>query len=215
MSRMLIVVPSRGRPESMEPLVSSFYDTSGGDADLLICQDDDDTPYSLPPHVLHEINPRLRLGGTLNDAAVRWAPKYEFIGFMGDDHRPRTQNWDVHFCEVLEKHRHAVAYGNDLIQGENLATAVFMTAQTVTDLGYMVPPGMTHLFLDNFWMELGKATNLIYLHGVIIEHMHPSVGKAFWTPQYKEVNAPEMYHEDAQKLNEYLKTFKKELEKLS
>ena len=57
----------------------------------------------------------------------------------------------------------------------------------------MVPPGMIHLYFDNFWLDFGRAMGKItYLPDVIIEHMHPAVGKAVLDAGYQEVNAPEM-----------------------
>jgi hypothetical protein len=151
--------------------------------------------------------------GTLNAAAVENADKYKYIGFLGDDHRTRTHAWDERVISALEDHN--VVYGNDLIWGEGLPTAVFLRSEVIQKLGYMAPPTLIHLYLDNFWLELGKATSIKYLDGVIIEHLHPAVGKAEWSESYLEVNDQALYDHDSKALDHYMQTqFEADLEKL-
>lgn len=214
---LLVIVPSRGRPEVIASLAEAFFETSAGYADLLIGLDDDDVEYPRVDYypVMYEVNPRLRLGGTLNLLAKKYCWKYKYLGFMGDDHRPRTANWDQRFVESLENLQTGLVYGDDLIWGEGLPTEVAMTSNIVQKLGYMVPPGMIHLYLDNFWLELGKKVGIRYRPDVVIEHLHPSVGKAEWTPEYQAVNAPEVYDYDRAKFEEYCShQFEKDVAKL-
>ena len=141
----------------------------------------------------------------LNFAANLMRDKYRHFAFLGDDHRPRTKNWDLHFINALDELGTGLVYGDDLLQGENLATAVAMSGDIVRALNGMVPQGMIHLYLDNFWMTLGKDLNALrYLPEVIIEHLHPIAGKAEWDDQYREVNAQEVFSADKQALDDYL-----------
>ena len=72
---------------------------------------------------------------------------------MGDDHRPRpaAMPWDARIRECLSGGP-GIVYGNDLLQGEKMATAVAMTSDIVTTLGYMCPPAMVHLCVDLVWV---------------------------------------------------------------
>jgi hypothetical protein len=184
--------------------MQAWEDTANA-ADLLVCVDDDDPTlkeYSALGCPLY-VGPRLRLGGTLNQVARANCFMYDNLGFMGDDHLPRTESWDDAMEEALEVSM--IAYGNDLLQGVNLPTAVFMQSVIVQRIGYMVPPGIVHLYLDNFWRALGeRLESLQYLPGVIIEHLHPSCGKADNDAQYEEVNAPSLYSHDGRLYQEYL-----------
>lgn len=214
MNELLVIVPSRNRPESVEPLVNDFFTNSNGLADLMFATDEDQPEYPYIEGVLYRRGPRLRMCGTLNAAAVENANQYKYIGFMGDDHRTRTPGWDTAVIAALQDHN--VVYGNDLIWGEALPTAVFLRAEIVQRLGYMAPPTLIHLYLDNFWLELGRATSIKYLPDVIIEHLHPSVGKADWTPEYNEVNDQALYNADEASLRHYMQTqFASDLEKLN
>jgi hypothetical protein len=213
MSDLLVIVPSRGRPESVLPLRSDFFQNGTGKADLMFATDDDQPDYPLWPSVQYRRGPRLRMCGTLNAAAVENADKYKYLGFLGDDHRTRTPGWDEKVIGALESHN--VVYGDDLIWGEGLPTAVFIRSEIVQKLGYMAPPALIHLYLDNFWLELGRATSIKYLDDVIIEHLHPSAGKAEWSESYLEVNDQELYKHDEQAFSDYMKEqFAQDLEKL-
>lgn len=214
MRDLLVIVPSRGRPESVLDLANEFYDNGDHVADLMYATDDDQPEYPKTPGVKYRRGPRLRMCGTLNAAAVENADKYKYIGFLGDDHRPRTKGWDTKVIEALKKHN--VVYGNDLIWGEGLPTAVFLRSKVIRKLGYMAPPSLIHLYLDNFWLELGKATSIKYLDDVIIEHLHPSVGKAEWSPEYLEVNDQAIYQHDEKAFKHYMEAhFQDDLRKLN
>lgn len=190
MPDLLIIVPTRGRPEAAAELLTVW---DGANADLLFAVDDDDpdrdTYAALDAWVT--VGPRRRLGPTLNAAAAEYAGDYRAVGFLGDDHRPRTPGWPEQFLEALDRHPvPGLAYGNDLLQGRNLPTAVVMDSRIIGALGRMVPEGLVHLFLDNYWLDLGRELDAIaYLDNVIVEHLHPVAGKAEWTPAYQESNA--------------------------
>lgn len=125
------------------------------------------------------------------------------IAFMGDDHRPRTVGWDTAYLEALED-KPGLVYGNDLIQGRRLPTQVAISAPVVKALGHMAPDVLTHLYVDDYWRTLGeKAECLTYLPEVVVEHLHPSVGKAAWDPSYLRVNSKDMYDKDATAYGEY------------
>lgn len=209
--RMLVIVPTRGRPENVARLEQAIKDTWTTRADFLYVVDHDDPKAEeyvrMGLNRLIVIHDRLRLGGTLNWAARKYTELYDAIGFLGDDHLPRTEAWDLRVLQALDVETGQaprVVYGNDLLQGVNLPTAVFMHSRIIQALGYMVPPGMVHLYLDNFWKELGEALDgLVYLPEVVIEHMHPVAGKADWDDRYAEVNARDVDLSDRIAFHQY------------
>jgi hypothetical protein len=201
MSDLLVIVPSRGRPANIAALIDAWQATTAGVAELLVAVDDDDPELNgyMAPSARAKIvlGPRERMGPTLNRLAVERAPSRFAVGFMGDDHRPRTEGWDVRMVEALREMGTGIAYGNDLLQREALPTAVFMTSDIIQTLGYMHPPGLVHLFLDNYWLGLGQALGRIrYLDDVVIEHVHPLAKTAEWDEGYREVNSQAMYARD-------------------
>lgn len=157
-----------------------------------------------PPWVRWSLVPTTGMGRVLNYLAEMDSWMEPVVGFMGDDHRPRTQGWDELIIQSwLNGGR--VIYGNDLIQGPNLPTAVALDARIIQRLGYMAPPELQHMYFDNFWRTLGQRLNALrYLPDVVIEHMHPIAGKAEWDEGYVRVNAGEMYHRDGEAYGRYV-----------
>jgi hypothetical protein len=160
--------------------------------------------------IIVTVNAPKTMVGALNEAAaaVLTSPDAPYaIGFMGDDHRPRTEGWDEIYLETLFEMPGSMVYGDDGLQGQRLPTQIAMTSDIVRALGYMAPPGLRHLFVDNFWLDLGMAAGgLRYLPRVLIEHMHPVAGKAELDEGYERVNAPEVYNHDQAAYREYLRS---------
>jgi hypothetical protein len=210
---LVTIVPSRGRPAAAREMVTTFRQTCIADTRLVFAVDRDDPTleeYILlldPDRVDVYIAPApSTMVRTLNAAALQYAPSATAVAFMGDDHRPRTQGWDHHYLHAL-KMRDGVGlvYGNDLFQGESIPTQVAMTSNIVLTLGHMAPPPLTHLFVDNYWKELGQATERIsYLPNVIVEHLHPFAGKAAMDDGYARVNATSMYAADGAAYTTYI-----------
>jgi hypothetical protein len=123
---------------------------------------------------------------------------------MGDDHRPRTHDWDERLIDVLLQQGVGVAYGNDLLQREAMPTAVAMTANIPRTLGYMSPPNLRHLCVDLVWKDWGTGIDrLTYFDDVIIEHMHPAAAKAPMDERYAVVNSAEVMTYDADVYYDY------------
>ncbi len=166
--------------------------------------DDDHESYPRIPGVLYDVNPRLGFVGTLNLLANKYKDRYAYLAFWGDDNRPRTPGWDRQLVEAIADLPHGIAYGNDLNQGGVLPTAVLMNSSIVRILGYAVPPTFTHLYADNFWLELGRGLNSIrYLDQVVVEHLHYTVGKAEPDTVYLEANSNDNLYGDAVSFDAY------------
>lgn len=204
---LLVIIPTRGRPASV-PAIVEAWDATGATADLLFAVDTDDPELAAykaaaarlkgDGRIRFTYGKRRRLVGTLNQQAVKAAKGYRFLAFMGDDHRPRPAAvpWDARIRECLSGGP-GIVYGNDLLQGEAMATAVAMTSDIITTLGYMAPPTFVHLCIDLVWVEWGKGMERItYLPDMVIEHLHPAAGKAQGDAVYEECNSREQVGAD-------------------
>lgn len=211
---LLVIIPTRSRPDSVPAILQAWDDTSAT-ADLLFAVDTDDpelaaykahaAAFKSNPRVRFTFGKRRRLCGTLNQQAIKAAKTHQFLAFMGDDHRPRPAGrpWDARIRECLSGGP-GIIYGNDLLQGEEMPTAVAMTSDIVTTLGYFSPPCLTHLCLDLCWLEWGRGTGRItYLPDMVIEHLHPAAGKADLDAGYEECNSPEQVSADAEAYYDY------------
>lgn len=220
MSDLVVVVPSRGRPEKVRELGEAFAATCTAGTPVILVVDEDDPSFRQYHEVAGDLlatgnesikliltQPAGNMATALQLGAVFAARSRFAVGFMGDDHRPRTTGWDQAYLDALRELGTGIVYGNDLLQGERLPTQCAMTADIVRALGYMAPPELVHLYLDDFWRTLGqRAGCLRYLADVVVEHVHPIAGKAEWDEGYERVNNPAMYERDREAFAEYFRT---------
>lgn len=213
MSELLYLVPSRGRPENAKELIQAWSETKDADANtgLLFLLDGDDPrleeylAIDLPNWAAMEVGQRQPVAVLVNKAAVARAKGNFAIGFMGDDHRPRTPRWDAVILEALLEHGPSVIYTNDLFQKEKLPTSVVISSSIIRALGWYSPPGLIHMYMDNAWLALGDGLQrLLYLPTVIVEHLHPVAGKAEWDQGYRDVNNEAVYAHDRAVLAQWL-----------
>ena len=138
------------------------------------------------------VGPRKKCAPWTNEA-FRQLPHYDYYMFVGDDHRFRTKDWDK---KILEGGA-GITYGRDGFQDEKLPTWCVIDGRIPRTLGYLVLPDLIHLFMDNFWKDLGETAKcLSYRDDILIEHMHPAAHKAEIDDQYNEVNDQKVYNHD-------------------
>jgi len=200
----LVICPSQNRPANIAALLDCWEQT-GAAATLAVCLDEDDPckPEYMdmldqwPSSIVMVIGGAWRsLCDWVNFVAVTCggAAGFDIIGQIGDDHHPRTVGWDG--AVALAMQPLGVVYCNDLHQGEKLPTAAFVDAEIVRRLGYVVPPTIQHLYMDNYFRTLGEGLGtLTYLPDVVIEHMHPHAGKAEMDDGYRQVNSTDAYRQ--------------------
>ena len=210
---MIYIVPSRGRPHVMNDLIESWEKTRTF-AKLHIAVDDDDETRDeyrralkgAPPWVRWTLCASTGMNTALNYLAPWDATQEPIVGFMGDDHRPRTLGWDAAILRAWENGGRVI-YCNDLIQRSNLPTQVALDSRIIQRLGFMALPTLKHLFLDNFWLMLGnRLSALTYLDDIVIEHMHPIAGKAEWDEGYVRVNDGHIYEVDGKTFAHYMES---------
>lgn len=194
-----VLMPSRGRERQAREAYEAFAATKRlPDTEMLAVLDWTEPSYAgLPVTHIGSHQSGLGMGPALN-AGLSYTTA-DIIGFIGDDHRFRTDGWDEAIVAANAAMGGGIVYGNDLLRGEELPSQVFIDARIVRALGWMALPGAHHLFLDDAWRELGnRMGRLAYLPDVHIEHMHPTAGKAEWDANYHRVNAGAMYAHDAE-----------------
>lgn len=211
MSDLVIIVPSRGRPDAAVQLAQAFTDTAAAARLVFAVDEDDPTRFAYaealshyPATTVHYAPAPSTMVKALNAIAGTYANEAQALGFMGDDHRPRTRHWDAMYLAALDALGTGIVYGDDLLQGERIPTQVAMTADIVRVLGHMAPATLTHLYVDNYWKALGEGAECIrYLPDVVVEHMHPIAGKAEWDAGHKRVNEQSMYQRDGDAYADY------------
>lgn len=212
-TRTAIIVPSRDRPESVARMIQAWNETGAwGAMDLYWAIDADDPkcPEYIKALDASPGGPRMHISGEwepmvpkLNRVALALADgifgaPYDQIGFMGDDHLPRTLGWAQRIpTEMATSPKPLIVYGRDGLQDEALPTWWVMDARIVRALRRMVPAPVQHLYCDNAIAALGLAAGCLrYLGDILVEHMHPVAGKAEMDDGYYRVNRRQQYERD-------------------
>ncbi len=149
---IVVLCPTRERPHAALDMARSFRKTAAlFSTELILVVDESDPTLAqyqtiplltnssstalLPPNAIRIMKVE---GGSLtdatNEAARRVWDDNDIIGHVGDDHRFVTPGWDRTVTRVLDEP--GVAYGNDLLQGPVLPTAVFMSSVIPRTLGW-------------------------------------------------------------------------------
>lgn len=180
MSKLLLVVPSRGRPHGIARLWQAMQQTCEGDTTLLAGLDaDDPAREAYPDEPEYVVRPDLhQVVAWINYLTTpAFLDGYDYVGTVGDDNVPRTPGWDVAMMKALEQQ--PFAFGNDLYPFRApgvLATHVFTRAEVIGAVGYFGPPALRHSFVDDVWTAWGAAAGISFLPNVVIEHLHFTTG---------------------------------------
>ena len=166
MPDLLVIVPSRGRPQNIARLLDSVHATSRAETHLHVAVDEDDEKLPQYRAVMDkagaegdvlEVGTRKGLCGTTNDVAVRRAGEYPFLASLGDDMVPRTPGWDAALIRAInDMGGTGIAYPWDGTR-EDIPEAVVMSSDIVQVLGWMCMPDLAHWYPDNCWADLGRG----------------------------------------------------------
>lgn len=208
-----MIVPTRSRPKNVGGILEAWGETAAwGDASLWFVVDADDmmidhyraciptvadSRHGANMIVMPEWMP---LVPKLNFVASEFAKAgdHRYLAFMGDDHLPRTRGWTASLILNHRRNPNWIWYGRDGFQNQNLPTWWSMDAEIIRRLdGRMVPAPVQHLYCDNAVKALGMAAGCLgYDETILVEHMHPVVGKAKMDDQYARVNRRQQYEID-------------------
>jgi hypothetical protein len=194
---LVIITPTRGRPDRFAGLVDAVRATCALDVQVWAGIDNDDpADYGQAcgaDLVVAFRGARRSLSGWTNHLAriaVESDNPPRYLASLGDDHRPRTPHWDRKLAAAIEAMPGpGIAYGDDLLQRAQLPTAWMVSVEAVQAVGWMMLPTCEHMYVDNAVLELGRAAGRIaYRPDAVIEHLHPVAGKTAWDESYRETN---------------------------
>lgn len=212
MADLTIICPTYGRARNARRLALAFAETCTADTRLVFACNENDPELSRYYTVLNGIGSVITVEQGRRGMCDALASAYELlevslgfaVGFMGDDHLPRTVGWDQAYIDALVELGTGFVYGADGYQNAAMATQVAMTSNIPEALGYMTPPGFIHLCVDVVWTDTGNALGkLTYLPDVLIEHMHPLAGKGKDDSNYAAVNSGAVASNDAAEYRRY------------
>ena len=189
---MILLVPSRGRPTRAASMAMSAIGTATDPVQVLLIVDADDAELdeylkldSYDQVTVIVLPERIGYTASLNAIAKDLWDTDTILGAFGDDVLFQTSSWDRAVGDALATP--GIAYGDDLVHGQNHPTAVWMSSVIARSLGWLALPATTHQWADDGWKRLGQELGVLRFVPVIVEHLHPVVGKSEWDDTYRSV----------------------------
>ena len=182
----MILLPSKNREYNLKRFIQACEDTQVVEKHVIILEYGDSSVNLTIPE-----NWEMRCYSGGNGAASHFNkifeefPNEEYYAFLADDVIPRTKNWDIELkTNCLE---YLYAWPEDGERGEKFASHAFISGRLVRAVGKLNPLDLDHFGFDNFWFHLAKDLGVgKFCKNVLVEHMHPRLGKATIDSTYKE-----------------------------
>lgn len=208
---LAILLPTRGRPHNLHRFLEATVMTAV-DWHLYLRLDYDDPTEAEYQQILSDWKhfteqitvvqgERIGFGASLNNLAVQASVDgMSHLGMFGDDVLPVDHGWDAALVEALGD-RLGVAYGDDGLRDKHapdLPTHYVTQTEVYRRLGYLAPPTIRHLFLDNVARDIGRYLGNFVFVPVKIQHLHPwAEGEQIHDTTYAEGGRnPDLRHAD-------------------
>lgn len=183
-----IIAPTRKRPQNVTRLVESIEDTVSSihNVELLVYIDDDDDE-SIPAlqqaaeHInVNAVQGNQLVGSQMYNELAKLA-KGDILMFAADDVVFKTPVWDKIVERKFNEYEDRIlfVYGEDGFQKGRIGTHGFVHRFWWELLGYLLPPKLASAYTDEWVTEVAdRVGRKCYLPDLLVEHMHPAVGKA-------------------------------------
>jgi hypothetical protein len=182
----LWLLPSRARPGNLARFFAA-YEKTGGSTPGVVILDAADEKANRPAY--HETRRQLPLGWSLRitDGVTQGEKLAElwpelvgagWLGLIGDDCVPETPAWDRKMVGALDG-ANIVSCNDGWQAPRRLGNCWIMAGDLVRGVGYIFPPGLQHLYVDDVWETIGQAAQCWRcLMSVRVEHRHVLKGEA-------------------------------------
>jgi hypothetical protein len=183
-ARMLIMVPSRERPQNVARFAQAAADTVT-DSDVIFLLDDSDPLLNDSTAAAAPWRYTVSAGwpatvAKLNEVAMEHADLYPVLMFTGDDTIPRNSGWDRMLADAIDNlggtgYAFPDAYpdGNTGSGCRERPEHVAISSDIVKTLGWFACPAVNHFTCDCVWADIGTAAGcLTFVPEAVVEHMH-------------------------------------------
>lgn len=177
----VLVLASRGRPHNLRRFAEAYDRTEAVSKVVVGLDYGDPKTQEYRDLNLHQSFTFLTVGNPnpgacfVQNKIFEAYPNADVYGIVADDVIPTTKHWDVKLAKAAVG---GVSFCADGMHDGRFATHPFIDGDLVRKYGFIAPPGLKHLYVDNFWNDVGAETHLKYLDTVRLEHHHWSNDKA-------------------------------------
>lgn len=184
MTRAVWLLPTRERFEKLRDFFRAARDTQMTDRVVLIVHDEEYAKFHEEYDALIDeqvsVFKTQKDGGMAYKLQAAWAAGvcdgYDAVGILANDIIPRTLFWDKELASRLNGYN--LVSPDDLWQApRRLGGGGILFSKALLDaVGYISPPGMEHLFLDDVWETLGNDCGVWNPQlDIVIEHKHAAL----------------------------------------
>lgn len=181
------LLPSRRRPHNLKRFFESIVAAGTTSPGIVMIQTgdwlDNEAAYRelvLPPRWIVHTTSGDSQGDKIREVTPLWQD-LDWVGLLGDDETIVTPNWD----QILVSHldgMNLVSCNDDWVintRDGRIAGCIVWSGDLLRTVGYIFPPGMHHILLDDIWEEVGRATGCWQtIREVTIKHHHFENGGA-------------------------------------
>jgi len=204
-----VILPSRNRPQACREAVDSLLATRGlGDTRVTVVADSASSTIQAYRDLFTDVGFIETTGNMIertNYAAKRIDG--DIIGWMADDNRFRTQEWDRIIDDEFEYDAGFVALDDLFWSQKGKPANIFTKKSVIAALGWYANPGQHHFYMEDTLRVLAVATdNWTYLEGVVCEHLHPAIGKGEWDDAYRQQETQAMYDSEGRAFIDWIQT---------
>lgn len=207
MKNLLIICPSRGRPQRILETIQSIQDTCNFEhTDFMVLLDDDDVCVpdyykNLPEWVKIKVYNRehdCTLTTEIINRAFNENKEYSFYSVTNDDIVYLTKGWDEALCQKLKissgqddtmVEKYGDSYIGNVKPGEFPITSV-IDGDIVREIGWLQYPKLRHSCGDNIWFWIGRRGGCLYHDSKYhTEHRSHYFGKGEADETFQKCNA--------------------------
>jgi hypothetical protein len=174
------LLPTRGRVTTKLPRFFRLAKATGLSTPGIILVNDADFKANHQSYLALELPHGWSLHISKHDSAAEktaegvkefMKPDVEWVGWLGDDLIPETQDWDKKVIEALNGWN-CVSTNDGHQRSGNFTGAQAWSADLIRAVGYIVVDGTKHFYLDTMWMQLGKLVPQcwVYLADTMVRH---------------------------------------------
>jgi hypothetical protein len=106
------------------------------------------------------------------EALVELLDGLHWIGWLGDDLVPKTPEWDVEAISSLTGWN-CVSTNDEAHAPKKFNGATVWSADLVRAVGYLYPPGLQHMYIDDVWEEIARLSGCWQCRmDIVVKHDH-------------------------------------------
>jgi len=172
----LWLLPSRGRVNVLWRYVNEAVNTGLSTPGIILVQHDEVSDYGrleLPDGWRLVSTQSQQMGDKIREASGLYM-KLDWVGILTDDLVPETHGWDRILVEEAVGGRHIASCADGTNQMPRRMGAAVWPGELLRAVGYLHPRGFNHLYFDDVWEMLGRATGCWKERlDVMVRHLHP------------------------------------------